>query len=69
MLKKEVIIMDSTLSDFLAIEIVLGFLFFFGFCVVCFFVCRLLLAVAKWFEAKAQLIRHDLALKNYHDDE
>ena len=60
--------MDN-LNDLLACELVLGFLFLVVCGIVCFFVCRLLLAVAKWFELKAQLIRHDLAVQNYHDDD
>lgn len=59
----------ENLNDLLACELVLGFLFLVVCGIVCFFVCRLLLAVAKWFEVKARLIRHDLALNNYKDDD
>ena len=37
--------------------------------VLVFFVCRLLLAVSKWFEIKTRLLSHDLALNNYRDDD
>ena len=61
--------MDQSLNELLALELVLGFLFLVVGCVVCFFVCRLLLAIAKWFECKTKSIQHDLALNNYHDDD
>ena len=60
--------MDN-LNDLLACELVLGFLFLVVCGIVCFFLCRLMLAIAKFFEAKARLIRHDLAVQNYHDDD
>lgn len=56
-------------DDLLACELVLGFLFLVVCGVVCFFLCRLLLALAKFFEAKAQVIRHDLAVQNYREDD
>lgn len=60
---------SNELNQLLACEVVLAFLFLAVCGVVCFFLCRLMLAVAKWFEVKAALLRHDLALNNYHDDE
>lgn len=57
------------LNQMLQVEIVLGFLFFVLSGVVCFFVCRLLLAVAKWFDARRRVVEHDLALNNYRVDD
>ena len=59
----------ENLNDLLACELVLGFLFLVVCGIVCFFVCRLLLAIAKFFEVKARIIRHDLAVQNYHEDD
>ena len=57
------------LGQMLALELVLGFLCFFLVCVCCFFLCRLLLALAKFFEAKAKALRHDMAVNNYREDD
>ena len=57
------------LNELIACELVLGFLFLVVCGIVCFFLCRLMLAIAKFFEAKARIIRHDLAVQNYHDDD
>lgn len=57
------------LNELLACELVLGFLFLVVCGIVCFFLCRLMLAIAKFFEAKARIIRHDLAVQNYHADD
>ena len=59
----------ENLNDLLACELVLGFLFLVVCGIVCFFLCRLMLAIAKFFEAKARIIRHDLAVNNYKDDD
>ena len=59
----------ENLNDLLACELVLGFLFLVVCGIVCFFLCRLMLAIAKFFEAKASIMRHDLALNNYKDDD
>lgn len=57
------------LNELIACELVLGFLFLVVCGIVCFFLCRLMLAIAKFFEAKARIMRHDLALNNYKDDD
>lgn len=57
------------LNELLALELFLGFLFLLLSGVVVFFVCRLLLAISKWFEIKSKILAHDLALKNYRDDD
>ena len=59
----------ENLNDLLACELVLGFLFLVVCGIVCFFLCRLMLAIAKFFEAKARIMRHDLAVNNYKDDD
>ena len=59
----------ENLNDLLACELVLGFLFLVVCGIVCFFLCRLMLAIAKFFEAKARIMRHDLAVNNYQDDD
>jgi hypothetical protein len=59
----------ENLNDLLACELVLGFLFLVVCGIVCFFLCRLMLAIAKFFEAKARIMRHDLALNNYKEDD
>lgn len=59
----------ENLNDLLACELVLGFLFLVVCGIVCFFLCRLMFAIAKFFEAKARIIRHDLAVNNYKDDD
>ena len=59
----------NELNELLALELFLGFLFFILSGVVVFFVCRLLLALSKFFEVKRRILAHDLALKNYRDDD
>ena len=59
----------ENLNDLFACELVLGFLFLVVCGIVCFFLCRLMLAIAKFFEAKARIMRHDLAVNNYKDDD
>lgn len=61
--------MEQTLSEIIALELFFGFLAVCFFGVLCFFVCRLLLAVAKWFEVKRRLLEHEFAVKNYRDDD
>ena len=46
-----------------------GLLFLLVVGVVGFFVCRLLLAISKFFEAKTKALRHDLAVNNYREDD
>ena len=57
------------LNELIACELVLGFLFLVVCGIVCFFLCRLMLAIAKFFEAKSRIMRHDLAVNNYKDDD
>ena len=57
------------LDDLIVCELFLGFLFLVVCGIVCFFLCRLMLAIAKFFEAKARIMRHDLAINNYKDDD
>jgi len=57
------------LNEFLVCELFLVFLFLVVCGIVCFFLCRLMLAIAKFFEAKASIVRHELAVNNYKDDD
>ena len=57
------------LNELIACELVLGFLFLVVCGIVCFFLCRLMLAISKFFEVKARILRHDLAVNNYKDDD
>ncbi len=59
----------ENLNDLLACELVLGFLFLVVCGIVCFFLCRLMLAIAKLFEVKARIMRNELAVNNYKEDD
>lgn len=60
---------SQSLGELLALEVVLSLLFLLVVGVVGFFVCRLLLAISKFFEAKTKALRHDLAVNNYREDD
>ena len=59
----------NALQELAAFEIVLASVCVLVGVVVSGFVCRLLLAVAKWVEAKTRILRHDLAVNNYREDD
>ena len=64
--------MQELANDVAAMMVFWIMFFFVWVCtggVVVFFVCRLLLAISKWFETKTKILSHDLALKNYRDDD
>ena len=60
---------SQSVGELLALEVVLSLLFLLVVGVVGFFVCRLLLAISKFFEAKTKALRHDLAVNNYREDD
>lgn len=58
----------NCIQEMAAVEIVLASVCVLVGSVVAGFVCRLLLAVSKFFEAKAAKVRHENALENYHEN-
>ena len=60
---------NQILNQMLAVEIVLGGLFFLVFVVVCAFLCRFLYSVARWFDERSSKLRHDNALQQYSEND